>query len=272
MYTQHPYRCRFDWGRRGVHQAAERGDILVIVDVLSFSTATITAVHAGGFIYPCSLEEDALALAQHIGGEAAVNRYDVSQRGRFSLSPATFLRLEPGTRVVLDSPNGATCSRYAGQVPFLFVGALVNAKAVAAVVSSLLERTALSVTVIACGERWKTPSEDGELRVALEDYLGAGAILSYLPQEKSPEARVCEGAFVQVRDELHAMLWECGSGRELREKGFGVDVQHAARFNAYETVPHMRDRHFEPFDLSTVTDEKGGQAWMMSKEETQKSR
>lgn len=272
LYTQHPYRCRFDWGRRGVHQAAERGDILVIVDVLSFSTATITAVHAGGFIYPCSLEEDALALAQHIGGEAAVNRYDVSQRGRFSLSPATFLRLEPGTRVVLDSPNGATCSRYAGQVPFLFVGALVNAKAVAAVVSSLLERTALSVTVIACGERWKTPSEDGELRVALEDYLGAGAILSYLPQEKSPEARVCEGAFVQVRDELHAMLWECGSGRELREKGFGVDVQHAARFNAYETVPHMRDRHFEPFDLSTVTDEKGGQAWMMSKEETQKSR
>ncbi len=145
MYTQHPYRCRFDWGRRGVRQAAERGDILVIVDVLSFSTATITAVHYGGFIYLCSLEEDAAALAQHIGGEAAVSRYDVPQRGRFSLSPATFLHLEPGTRVVLDSPNGATCSRYADQAPFLFAGALVNAKAVAAVVSSLLERMTLSV-------------------------------------------------------------------------------------------------------------------------------
>lgn len=248
LYTQHPYRCRFDWGRHGVRQAAERGDILVIVDTLSFSTATVTAVHYGGSIYPCTLEEDATALAQHIGGEVAVSRYDVPYKGRFSLSSATYLHLEPGTRVVLNSPNGATCSRYASQVPFLFVGALVNAKAVAAVVSSLLEQKALSVTVIACGERWKTPSEDGELRVALEDYLGAGAIFSCLPQEKSPEARVCEGAFVQVRDDLPAMLWECGSGRELREKGFGIDVQHAARLNAYETVPHMRDGHFEAFD------------------------
>jgi 2-phosphosulfolactate phosphatase len=248
LYTQHPYRCRFDWGRYRVRQAAERGDILVIVDTLSFSTTTVTAVHYGGSIYPCTLEEDAAALAQHIGGEAAVSRYDVPHKGRFSLSPATYLHLEPGTRVVLDSPNGATCSRYANQVPFLFVGALVNAKAVAAVVSSLLEHQELSVTVIACGERWKTPSEDGELRVALEDYLGAGAILSYLPQEKSPEARACEGAFVQVQDDLHAMLWECGSGRELREKGFGRDVQHAPRLNAYETVPHMRGSYFGAFE------------------------
>jgi 2-phosphosulfolactate phosphatase len=171
LYTQHPYRCRFDWGRHGVLQAALRGDILVIVDTLSFSTATVTAVHSGGSIYPCTLEEGAAALAQRIGGEAAVSRYDVPHKGRFSLSPATYLHLEPGTRVVLDSPNGATCSRYASQVPFLFVGALVNAKAVATVVSSLLEQKDLSVTVIACGERWKTPSEDGELRVALEDYL-----------------------------------------------------------------------------------------------------
>src|SRR5690349_24233693 len=100
LYTQHPYRCRLDWGRRGVRQAAERGDILVIVDTLSFSTAVITAVHAGGFIYPCSPEEDAAALARQIGAEVAVHRYQVPQAG---------------TRIVLVSPNGATCSRYAGQ-------------------------------------------------------------------------------------------------------------------------------------------------------------
>lgn len=248
MYTQHPYRCRFDWGRHGVRQAAERGDILVIVDTLRFSTTTVAAIDAGGFIYPCSFGEDASTLARQIGGEAAVSRF--GEQGRFSLSPATYLHLEPGTRIVLASPNGATCSRYASHVPFLFVGALVNAQAVAAVVSSLLdERQELSVTVIACGERWKTATEDGELRMALEDYLGAGAILSYLPQEKSAEARVCAGAFVQVQDDLLSILWECGSGRELREKGFGADVQYAARLNVYETVPHMRDNHFGPFDI-----------------------
>ena len=257
MYTQHPYHCRLDWGRRGVRQAAERGDILVIVDTLSFSTAVVTAVHYGGVIYPCAPEEDVAILAQHIRGEAAASRQDVPEKGRFSLSPATYLHIEPGTRVVLASPNGATCSRYAGQVPSLFVGALVNAKALAAVVASLLEQQSLSVTVIACGERWETPSEDGALRVAIEDYLGAGAILSYLQHEKSPEARVCEGAFMYVRDDLDAMLWECGSGRELRAIGFGADVQHAARLNTYETVPHMRDNHFEPFDFTSITDKPG---------------
>jgi len=127
---------------------------------------------------------------------------------------------------------------------------VVNAQAVAAVVSALLEQEHLAVTVIACGERWNPPSEDGALRVAVEDYLGTGAILSYLRHEKSPEARVCEGAFVQVRDDLDALLWECASGPELRQMGFGVDVQHAARLNVYETVPHLSDGRFEPFRLA----------------------
>ena len=129
----------------------------MIVDTLSFSTAVVTAVHYGGLIYPCSPAEDATALAQQIGGEAAVSRRDVPERGHFSLSPATYLHLEAGTRVVLASPNGATCSRYADQVPCLLVGALVNAQAVAIVVSSLLEQEDLAVTVIACGEQWTLP-------------------------------------------------------------------------------------------------------------------
>jgi 2-phosphosulfolactate phosphatase len=52
------------------------------------------------------------------------------------------------------------------------------------------------VTVIACGERWPAPADAGELRVVIEDYLGVGAILSRLPFSKSPEARMCEAAFL----------------------------------------------------------------------------
>ena len=245
LYTQHPYRCRFDWGRHGTRQAAERGDILIIVDTLTFSTAVVTALHYGGVIYPCSIEENATAFAQQVHGEAAVHRLEVPAKGRFSLSPSTFQQLLPGTRVVLASPNGATCSRYAQHVPYLFVGALLNARALATAVSALLEEQNHSVTVIACGERWTTPSEDGELRIAIEDYLGAGAILSYLPYEKSPEAQVCEGAFLQARDQLPALIWDCGSGRELRTKGFEEDVKHAAQLNTYAAVPWMHDNHLE---------------------------
>lgn len=248
MYTQHPYRCRLDWGRRGTHMAAERGDILVIVDTLSFSTATVTALHHGGIIYPYALHEDDPALFAHrIGAKVAVNRQEVPALGRFSLSPATFEQIEPGTRVVLVSPNGATCSRYALQVPYLFVGSLVNAQATARAISSLLEQHELNVTIIACGERWQTPSEDGNLRIAIEDYLGAGAILSYLSHEKSPEAEVCTGAFIHAQDRLGTLLWDCGSGRELRAKGFADDVRAAAQLNIYDTVPFMKADHLEPY-------------------------
>jgi 2-phosphosulfolactate phosphatase len=241
VFAQDPYRCRLDWGRRGTRQAAERGDVLVIVDTLTFSTAVATAVQHGGLVYPCALTDDPPALARRIGGEAAVHRREVPAHGRFSLSPGTYAELEPGTRVVLASPNGATCSRYGGTVPYLFVGSLLNAAAVAAAVTEVLATTAYNVTVIACGERWPDAGESEGLRVAVEDYLGAGAILSYLPAPRSPEAQVCVGAFTQARADLPALLWECGSGRELRAIGFGDDVRHAAQLNLYETVPLMQD-------------------------------
>lgn len=245
MFSQDSYRCKLDWGRRGTREAAARGDLLVIVDTISFSSAVVTAVAHGGLIYPCALAEDAAEVAARTGGEVAVRRGQVPEQGRFSLSPLTYLGLAPGTKVVLPSPNGATCARYGREVPYLFVGALLNAAALAATLNDLLENTDRNLTIIACGERWQTPSEDGELRVAIEDYLGAGAILSYLKHEKSPEARVCEGAFRSAQSELSEILWDCGSGRELREKNFGGDVQHAAQLNLYQAVPVMRKERLE---------------------------
>ena len=112
VFAQSPYRCRLDWGRHGARAAAERQDILVIVDTLSFSTAVVTAVQCGGLVYPCAEDEQPGALAQRVGGEVAVRRKDVPAKGRFSLSPLTYLHLTPGTRIVLASPNGATCSRH----------------------------------------------------------------------------------------------------------------------------------------------------------------
>src|SRR5262245_64516514 len=67
VFAQSPYRCRLDWGRHGARAAAERQDILVIVDTLSFSTAVVMAVQRGGLVYPCAEDEQPGALAQSIG-------------------------------------------------------------------------------------------------------------------------------------------------------------------------------------------------------------
>ncbi len=242
-------RVRLAWGRRGAQNAAERGDILVVVDTLRFSTAAATAVHHGALIYPCAIDEPMYtALAQRVGGEVALHFAAAPTRTRFSLSPRSFLAVEPGVRVVLPSPNGSTCAQYGGQAPALFAGALLNAQAVAEAVSHLLNGNSdLNVTVLACGERWRTPAEEGVLRFAVEDYLGAGAILSALPFSQAMEAQVCAATFRAMWDRLDTALWECESGQELRAKGLGEDVRFAAQLNIYDTAPVLRGERLEAF-------------------------
>jgi 2-phosphosulfolactate phosphatase len=245
IFTQDGFRCRLDWGRHGARHAAERGDIIVIVDTLSFSSAVATAVHHGALIYPCAVTDDLEALGVRYGAEIAVRRHEVPSRGRFSLSPLTYVGITSGTAIIIASPNGAVCCAYGRQAPHLFVGGLNNARAVAATVSSLLDATDLGVTVVACGERWKTPTEDGAIRFAVEDYLGAGAILSHLSHARSPEARACAAAFLGARDDLQQLIEDCGSGRELRAMGFGEDAVHAAKLDCYDVVPAMRGERLE---------------------------
>jgi 2-phosphosulfolactate phosphatase len=235
VYSQEPYSVRLEWGRRGSRRAAARGDLRVVVDTLSFSSAVATAVHHGAEVYPCRFREDAADVAARHEAEVACRRGEWPAQGRYSLSPVSFIGILPGTRVVLPSPNGATCCRI-GRGPVL-VGCLLNASALARRVVAVA--AGRPVTVVACGERWQERGEDGPLRVAIEDLLGAGAVIASLPGDRSPEARVAEAAFRTLRDELPAVLAECGSGRELIERGSAADVAHAASLDRYDRVPAL---------------------------------
>jgi len=246
-------RVRLAWGRRGAQASAKEDTILVVIDTLRFSTAAATGLHHGAMIYPCSPDgAESTALAERVRGEVALHTSDSHPAAstRFSLSPRSYLGIEAGTRVVLPSPNGSTCCRYGAQAAALFVGALVNAQAVAEAVSHLLTAdNRLSVTLLACGERWRVPDEEGVLRFALEDYLGAGAILAALPFAQTIEAQACDATFRALQDRLEAVLWECESGQELRTKGLGEDVRFAAQLNVYDTAPVLRGERLERFVL-----------------------
>jgi 2-phosphosulfolactate phosphatase len=238
------YRCTLAWGRRGLSEAALRGDIVVIVDVLSFSTCVVTATQHGGVIVPCAEEDDPHALAERHDAVVAVRREQATARDRYSLSPLSFAAVRPGQTVVLPSPNGGACSSLGDGASFLFAGAIVNATAVGHTVTRLVDSSDHTVTIVATGERYGTPSEDGTIRFAVEDYVGAGAILAAIDADKSPEAEVCESAFAQVRHRLGEVLWGCESGLELRERGYKEDVHHASQLDRYSAVPIMLDGRF----------------------------
>ena len=226
---------RLEWGRDGAARAAARGDIVVIVDVLSFSTAAVLATERGATVYPAASYEQAAEIAAQVGGEASVPRSDVPSKGRFSLSPATLLHADAATSIVLTSPNGATCCVLADNAPVVAIGALVNARATGEFLSRSLANGGPSVSVVACDERWTSPVLDGDLRFALEDYLGAGAIIGEILAPHSPEAAVCANAY-RATANVEATLRECASGLELARLGYAGDVAHAARINSVATV------------------------------------
>ena len=95
--------------------------------------------------------------------------------------------------------------------------------------------------MVAAGERWP----DRELRPAVEDLWGAGAVLTSLGLEgASPEARTAAAAYDAVRGDLAAALPACASGRELVGAGFARDVEIAAAVDGAAVVPVLRGEAF----------------------------
>jgi 2-phosphosulfolactate phosphatase len=237
---QSPFQCRMDWGPKGTTEAANRNDILIIIDVIRFSSAVVTAVHHGAIVYPFPMVGDVHVFAASLGAEVILERGVGGKVSRPSLSPGSYNEAHQGEKFVLASPNGATCTKVSGKVPALFVGSFLNSSAVAKAANELQRQTGAAITVIACGERWAdaTGGED-QLRPSIEDYLCAGAILKSLAGTKSPESKVCIGAFEACRDQLGELIWESGSSRELRHKNIGLDedIQYLSRLDVFQEVP-----------------------------------
>ena|SRR5437870_5424641 len=78
---------RCEWGLPGIRLVGASADVLIIVDVLSFSTCVEVAVSRGARVFPYRWkDETAREYATQVGAELAVQR---GQTGRFSLSPVS---------------------------------------------------------------------------------------------------------------------------------------------------------------------------------------
>lgn len=235
---QDRWRVRFEWGPSGVE--AVQADVVVVVDVCRFTTAVDAAVGQGAVVFPYRWRDgSARAFADQMSAELA----DSSDSLGMSLSPVSLLRLGPGDRVVLPSPNGSTCAVVAAERGATVVAAcLRNATAVARYLDTLDG----SVLVIGCGERW----EDETLRPAVEDYLGAGAVIAQLRGTMSPEAELCGTTWESNRPALSRVVAGCVSGRELAMRGWQADLDYALAVDASESVPVMIDGAFRHAETS----------------------
>ncbi|MEM8642526.1 MAG: 2-phosphosulfolactate phosphatase [Cyanobacteria bacterium P01_G01_bin.54] len=234
-FEQANFDIRCEWGQQGIKHLAATSDVVVIVDVLSFSTCVEIATSRGAIVFPYRWRDHtAKEFAQTIDAELAEKR----GTSRYSLSPESLLQIDNGTRLVLPSPNGATLSLATGTTPTL-AGCLRNCRAVALAAQQFGQ----SITIVPAGERWP----DGSLRPAFEDLVGAGAIAqaltgqfaSHLNGRLSPESQAAVAVYQSVQSNLFDAIQQCSSGRELVEIGFEQDVPLAAQVNVSDCVPKL---------------------------------
>jgi 2-phosphosulfolactate phosphatase len=234
IISQTRFDVRREWGRHGVATLAPVCDAIIIVDVLSFCSAVSIAVSRGALVFPCRLTGDAVhEHAKSLNATAAGRRGE----GRYSLSPCSMMDVPSGTRIVLPSPNGSALTLATGSTP-TFAGCLRNSGAVARAAASC----GSSIGVIPAGERWK---DDDTLRPAIEDLIGAGAIISHLSGTLSPEAAVALAAFRAAETRLQTVLEDSSSGQELAAMDFARDVAAAAVVDADDCAPIFIDGAYQ---------------------------
>lgn len=238
-YAQDGFDIRLEWGVEGVDILAGECGVLVIVDVMSFSTAVDVAVGRGARILPLPWQagmrdEDAVRAAREAG-------FVIGGERSWSLRPATLLDIPAGTLLALPSPNGATlCARAAATGVRVLAGCLRNARSIAG--RALAVAGGRPIGVIPAGERWAT---DGRpLRPSFEDLVGAGAIVAALRTlhggSVSPEAMAAAQTALSV-DDLDAALSECTSGRELIRFDRRMDVELASELDVSVAAPVLVD-------------------------------
>ncbi|HUF99108.1 MAG TPA: 2-phosphosulfolactate phosphatase [Ilumatobacter sp.] len=223
-HAQDGFSFRFDWAPSGVAALADCV-VLMIVDVLRFTTAVTVAAERGITVTP--------AATGSSGSLAA-------------LSPAT-IRSHSGGHLELWSLNGAQVSLTAAATGATVIAAsLRNASAAANAAAAVANGGPIGV--IAAGERWP----DGSLRPAEEDLIGAGAVLRALDPGGSltepccsPAARAARAAFIDAEPLLLDLLTATASGRELWERGHGDDVREAARLDISTVVPTLDGGTFQ---------------------------
>jgi 2-phosphosulfolactate phosphatase len=139
--------------------------------------------------------------------------------------------------------SAALAGSLAGTTGIVIAGSLRNSAAVA---RWALERQAdkgdrFTVAIVAVGQS----RADGTLRFALEDFLGAGAIIDALAaigiDYCSPEAAAAAAAHTGLRNATGHLIGASTSGRAAAERGERAAVDAAIALNSSEDVPVLRE-------------------------------
>ncbi len=216
------------------------GRTVVVFDVLR-ATTTMTAAIAVG-VKEIRIQPDigtVRIIAKNFGELAVLcGEQDCVMPDGFTLgnSPAGFVAEHAGRSVFMATTNGTRAILAAKSAKRMFTGALVNATAVAKAVVD----AGNDVTLLCAGT-------DG--RVALEDLLGAGAVLNAIEALGSPVVYgsditlIARDLFAANRADLKAALIRTRGGTNIIRNGLQDDIDFCAALDKFNVVGEVDLNH-----------------------------
>jgi 2-phosphosulfolactate phosphatase len=246
VFEQDGYDLRVEWGLDGVHALGPHCAVLVVVDVLVFTTTVDVAVGQGARVLPLPWRDERAAAAAAAAGATLTptglanldGQPTATGGGGWTLRPSSLVGSVPdGTFLGISSANGAhLSSAAAGTGATVLAGCLRNASAVAAVAAEIAGDRPIGI--VPAGERWRL---EQRLRPSMEDYLGAGAIAAAVTGRTAPsaEASLAIQAYRSVAGNVPGLLADSISGRELVAAGVPGDVALAAEVDVSGVAPML---------------------------------
>jgi 2-phosphosulfolactate phosphatase len=244
VFEQDGYDLRVEWGLDGVRALGPHCAVLVIIDVLVFTTTVDVALSRGARVLPLPWRDERAAAAAGAAGAVLTPSGLVTDGGDqptattangWTLRPSSLKDLPPDTLLALTSANGGTlCAAAADTGATVLAGCLRNASAVAAMASTIAGDRPIGV--VPAGERWKV---NDSLRPSIEDHLGAGAVAAAVTGRSAPapEATLAALAYQSASGRLSSLLAASVSGRELVAAGMPGDVALASEVDTSTIVP-----------------------------------
>lgn len=232
--NQEKFDIRCEWGLNGVKNLSKISEATIIIDILSFSTCVDIAVSKGAKIYPYQYS-DLSKISEYANKFNAIIANKRSKTS-YSLSPNSLIEIKDGTRLILPSPNGSTLTLNS-ESKYTITCCLRNYKAVAEFIK---KNNLKKIAIIPAGEKWN----DNTLRPCVEDLLGAGALISELKGNFSPESLVAKSVFESNKNNLESLIFESISSLELIERDYIDDIELALEINKSNNVPILYDNYY----------------------------
>ena len=226
------------WFKSGAQEAIKYKPVVIVIDALRATSFIVTALALGAkYIIPVSTVDEAFKIKREnsevlLAGEVEGDRIQGFDIGP---SPLELFKVNVNGKIIVHrSTSGIQLLCTLRGYDEVYIGSFLNAKAVAEYTYRRARLLNRDIAIVLAGYR--------RTHFALDDFLCAGAIASYMPLDYSSlpdNVLAAIHLYKAYKDKLLDIVRLSLSSRHISKLGYSRDVEYCVQLNKYDIVPFM---------------------------------